>query len=48
MVDVLGAVEGRAAGRDAGAGLLVVAVPGRFVLGTRLLVGPVTGGPGSS
>ena len=47
MVDVLGAVEGRVAGRAAGAALLAVAVPGRFVLGTLLLVGPVTGGPGS-
>ena len=40
---VLAAVEGRAAGRDAGADFLVVAVPGLFVLGTLLFGGPVTG-----
>ena len=45
MVAVLGAVEGRVAGRVAGVALLAVAVPGRFVLGTLLFVGPVTGGP---
>lgn len=42
---VLGAVEGRAAGRDVGVAFLVAAVPGLLVLGTLLLGGPVTGVP---